>query len=98
MFTETVTATRDVEQYEPSILQIAAGELLPTDPISIENMDRIVDEIIRDLERDDQVRELLDNIDENDEEDEGIEINIDTELRAIVEPFDYQVEVEGEDW
>ena len=61
-------------------------------------MDRIVDEIIRDLERDDQVRELLDNIDENDEEDEGIEINIDTELRAIVEPFDYQVEVEGEDW
>ena len=98
MFTETVTATRDVEQYEPSILQIAAGELLPTDPISIENMDRIVDEIIRDLERDEQVRELLDNINENDEEDEGIEINIDTELRAIVEPFDYQVEVEGEDW
>ena len=99
--TETISTQLDqtgTENIEPSILQIAAEELLPADPISIENMDRIVDEIIRDLERDEQIRELLGNINENNEEDEGIEINIDTELSAIVEPFDYQVEVEGEDW
>ena len=99
---ETSTTSGNFEQFvnetEPSILQIAAQELLPDSPITIENIDRIIDEIIHDLEQDEQVRDLMGNLQEDIEEDEGIEINIDTELSAIVEPFDYQLEVEGVDW
>ena len=99
--TETITTSGNFEQSvngtEPSILQIAAQELLPDSPITIENIDRIIDEIIYDLEQDEQVRELVGNF-QDIEENEGIEINIDTELSAIVEPFDYQLEVEGVDW
>ena len=80
---------------EPSILQIAAQELLPTNPMTIEEMDEIVGEIIRELEEDEQIRDLVPDISSDDE---GIEINIDTELDAILEPFDYEIEVEGADW
>ena len=99
---ETITTSGNFEQSvnetEPSILQIAAQELLPDSPITIENIDRIIDEIIHDLEQDEQVRDLVGNLQQDIEEDEGIEINIDAELSAIVEPFDYQLEVEGVDW
>ena len=99
--TETITTSGNFEQSvngaEPSILQIAAQELLPDSPITIENIDRIIDEIIHDSEQDEQFHELVGNL-QDIEEDEGIEINIDTELSAIVEPFDYQLEVEGVDW
>ena len=32
------------------------------------------------------------------DEDKGIGLNVDTELEAVVEPFDYQLEMEGVDW
>ena len=82
----------------PSILQVAVQELLPASPITIENMDRIIDEIIRDLEQDEQIRDLMPDLQSDNEEDEGIELNIESELNAIVEPFDYELEVEGVDW
>ena len=100
---ETITTSGNFEQFvneteSSSILQIAARKFLPDSPITIETIDRIIDEIIHDLEQDEQVRDLMGNIQQDIEEDEGIEINIDTELSAIVEPFDYQLEVEGVDW
>ena len=100
--TETITTSGDFEQpvneTDPSILQIAVRDLVPDSPITVENIDRIIDEIIHDLEQDEQARNLLGNFQQDIEEDEGIEINIDTELSAIVEPFDYRLEVEAADW
>ena len=88
-------STTTTNEQEPSILEIAAQEILPTNPMSIQEMDEIVDRIIRELEEDDEIRDLVGNINSDDE---GIEINIDTELDAVLEPFDYQLEVEGVDW
>ena len=86
-------------QAEPSILQAAVQEFVPDNPVSIEDMDRIIDQMVRDLQQDEQVRDLLGNLEEEDiEEDEGIELNIESELAAIVEPLDYVLEVEGVDW
>ena len=90
---ESTIATANCQ--EPSILQIAAEELLPI-PISIEEMDEVVEGIIRELEVDEQIRDLVAGL--NSDDDEGIEINVDTELESILEPFDYELEVEGADW
>ena len=94
----------DNEAELPSdILQIAASDLIPGSP-EIELNDRI-DQIIRELQQDDDLREFL-NAERNgdlvhpryEDEDEGIGLNVDTELQAIIEPFDFELEVEGGDW
>ena len=58
--------------------------------------------MINELEQDEAVRELLNNEEfvhpHYQDEDEGIDLDIETELEAIVEPFDYQLEVEGVDY
>ena len=101
--TEPPSASTHNDETEQSILQIAAADLIPTSPeIDIDN---IIDGIIQELQQDDDIRDLL-NAERNGElvqpqymdEDEGIGLNVDTELEAIMEPFDYEVEVEGEDW
>ena len=100
-------STSDDNETEPvqNILQIAAEDLVP-DSIEIRNdIDNIIDEIVRELQHDDDIRGLL-NAEMNGElvqpqymdEDEGIGLNVDVELEAIIEPFDYELEVEGEDW
>ena len=58
-------------------------------------MDRIVQEIISELEQDQGVRDLLPYVQSDVEEDEGIELNIETELGATVEPFDHELDMEG---
>ena len=58
----------------------------------LEDVDNIIAEIVQDLERDGEIREMLDeNMPQND--DEGIALDYQTELDAVVEPFDYELEV-----
>ena len=72
---------------------------------NINEVDNIIEEIMNDLEQDDAIRDLL-NEANNDElvhpqyqdEDEGIGLNLKTELEDIIEPFDYNLEVEGFDF
>ena len=86
------------------ILQIAAQDLLPFSP-EINDLDDRIDQIIQELQQDNDLRDYL-NAERNGElvqalyedEDEGIGLNVDTELQAIFEPFNFELEVEGEDW
>ena len=86
------------------ILQIAAQDLLPFSP-EINDLDDRIDQIIQELQQDNDLRDYL-NAERNGElvqalyedEDEGIGLNVDTELQAILEPFNFELEVEGEDW
>ena len=58
----------------------------------MENADNAIDEIIMELERDGAIREILDdNMVQND--DEGIALDYETELDVIVEPIDYELEL-----
>ena len=85
-------------------MQIAAQDLLPFSP-EINDLDDRIDQIIQELQQDNDLRDYL-NAERNGElvqvlyedEDEGIGLNVDTELQAILEPFDFELEVEGEDW
>ena len=93
-----VTTTEPVQ----NILQIAAEGLIPDSPEIRNDIDNIIDDIIMDLQQDDALRAILDNDDfvqpHYMDEDEGIGLNAETELDAIMEPFDYELEVEGFDF
>ena len=99
---ETEPEIRPVEQ--PDILATAMHETLPPDDvdnITIEDVNNIIEQIINEFEQDAAVRDLL-NVDElvhphYEDEDEGIELNVEAELQDIIEPFDYS-EVEGFDF
>ena len=70
--------------------------MLYTTTSEIDNADNVIDEIVRELERDAAVREILDdNMDDNmvQNDDEGIALDYETELDAIVEPLDYELEL-----
>ena len=105
---EPTTATRTESttvRAEPmqDILQIAAEGLLPDSPEIRNDIDNIIDDIIRDLRQEDALGAILDNDDDlvqphYMDEDEGIGLNVETELDAIIEPFDYELEVEGLDF
>ena len=93
---------------ESDILTAAVQEILSSANqinININEVDNIIEEIINDLEQDNAIRDLL-NAENNGElvhpqyedEDEGIGLNVETELEAIFEPFDYKLEVEGFDF
>ena len=97
-------AANQAEPPLPSdIIQIASSDLIPASPEM--DLDIRIDEIIRELQQDDDLRELM-NAERNGElvqphymdEDEGIGLNVDTELEAIIEPFDFQLEVEEAEW
>ena len=62
----------------------------------VQQANNIIDEIIADLEQDAEMRELLNNDDDNivHDDDEGIALDYQTELDAIVESFDYELEVD----
>ena len=88
---------------QQNILEMAGEGLLPTSPANMDDVDNIIAEIIHGLEQDDAVRNILNNDDEfvqphYVDEDEGIGLNVETELEAIVETFDYDLEVEGFDF
>ena len=86
---------------EPNILSVACEEIIPnncidSNDLSLEHVDDIVQRVINELEEDEMLREILDE--QAGTQDEGIELDHDIELAAIIEPFDYQLEVEGVDW
>ena len=89
---------------EPDILSCVVEEILPENPVNINDVDRIINDIINDLQQDQEIQNILWNEDDElvgphyEEEDEGIGLNVSTELEAILEPFDYEVEVEGFDF
>ena len=80
------------------MLSNLVNDSLPVDNlISSDEADRIIDQIINDLQEDAALRNILDDefVRPNyEDEDEGIGLNVSTELEAITEPFDYQLEVE----
>ena len=104
---EVETGPNETEQSEAEsdhpvsdILSVTINETLPPD--NIDNIDNIIQQVINELEQDEAIRHML-----NDEEfvhphyqdeDEGIDLDVETELEAIIEPFDYQLEVEGVDY
>ena len=95
---ESIQPESDTSEAGPSILELASQGLIPDVSLDIENMDRIVNEIIAELEQDQQIRDLLPFVQSDVEEDEGIELNIETELAEIVQPFDCELDVEGSEW
>ena len=76
----TNEASPDETDQPQNILQLAAEDLIPLSPQV--NIDDIIDDIIQELRRDDDIRDFLD-------EDEGIDLNVETEI----EPIDYEVEL-----
>ena len=102
MRTESTTTSARTEPMQ-DILEIAAEGLLPVSPEIRNDIDDIIDDIIRDLQQDDALRAFLDNDDDlvqphYMDEDEGIGLNVESELEAVIEPFDSTLEVEGFDF
>ena len=80
---------------QQDILTVAAGEILQENEIpeiNVDDVDRIIENIIHDLNAIMQDDELVQP--HYVEEDEGIGLNVNTELEGIIEPFDYALEVE----
>ena len=94
----------EVENDHADVLTVALEETLSPgiNNIDINQVDNIIQQVINELEQDEAVRELLNNDElmnpHYQDEDEGIGINVDTELEDIIEPFDYELEVEGVDF
>ena len=91
---------------ESNMLSAAAEGLFPPDNVDvndldIDQIDNIIQQVINEMETDEAVRRVL-NDDEivhpqYEDQDEGIVLNVQSELDAIIEPFDYS-EVEGFDF
>ena len=82
---------------QQNILAEAGVELLPGDPLAVDDAENIIDEIIRELNQDDAIRNIFN--DDNEmvvphyvEEDEGIGLNVEIELDDIIEPLDLELE------
>ena len=96
---ESKTEHTEPENEHPDALTVAIQETLPPaiDNIDINQVDNIIQQVIDELEQFEAVRELF-----NDDElvhpryqdnDEGIDLDVELELEAIIEPFDYELEV-----
>ena len=102
---EPDTTDNQIDPAEPDVLTATIQETLSPVVneinIDINEVDNIIEQMINELEQDDAIRDLLNQ--NNDElvhphyqyEDEGIGLNVETELEDILEPFDYNLEVEG---
>ena len=72
--------------------------LIDRNDLPFDQVDAIIQQVIDELEQDEGIRELLNNGQQVETQDEGIELDTDIELAGVVEPFDYKLEVEGIDW
>ena len=91
---------------ESNMLSAAAEGLFPPDNVDvndldIDQIDNIIQQVINELETDEAARRVL-NDDEivhpqYKDQDEGIGLDVQSELNAILEPFDYS-EAEGFDF
>ena len=68
-----------------------SGCIHQVEDVNIEDVDNIIDEIIGELERDGAMHEI--NNDDVQQDDEGIALDYQTELEAVIEPFDYELEI-----
>ena len=95
------TRPNEQENQQDILSEALGGPLSPNniDRLNIDDLDNMVQRIIDDLQQDESVRDLLNDQEllqpHYRDEDEGIDLDVEIELEAIVEPFDYQVEVEG---
>ena len=97
------TDRTESEQNEGDTLSVACEETIPINLIDrndlpFDQVDAIIQQVIDELEQDEGIRELLNNGQQVETQDEGIELDTDIELAGVVEPFDYELEVEGIDW
>ena len=107
---ETEPAETEQPETESNILTVALEETVPPDDnnnVDINNMDinqidNIIEQVINELEGEEAIRELLNNNElvhpHYQDQDEGIGLDVESELEAILEPFDYELEVEGIDY
>ena len=90
----------EVENDHADVLTVALEETLSPgiNNIDINQVDNIIQQVINELEQDEAARELLNNDElmnpHYQDEDEGIGLNVDTELEDIIEPFDYELELD----
>ena len=78
------------------ILSTAINETL-ADINELEGADNVVDQIIAELEQDDAIRDIFAGNDDQVQQlidDEGIVLDYQTELEAVVESFDYELEID----
>ena len=94
---ETEPVAEQIESESTDPLTAAMQETLPPyiENISIDQIDNIIQEVIHELQQDDVAQVIFNDAQDNDE---GIDLDIETELEGIVEPFDYELEVEGIDY
>ena len=98
--TGSETNGEDNDQHPPqqNILAEAGVELLPGDPLAVNDAENIIDEIIRELNQDDAIRNIFNDVANEmvvphyTEEDEGIGLNVEIELDDIIEPLDLELE------
>ena len=95
----TQQITNEFEQDDTAV-QETLSPVVDEINIPINEADNIIQQILNEMEQDDAIRDLI-NAENNGElvhphyedEDEGIHLDVETELQAIIEPFDYQLEV-----
>ena len=100
----TQQTTNEFEQDDTTV-QETLSPVVDEINIHINEADNIIQQIINELEQDAAIRDLI-NAENNGElvhphyedEDEGIGLNVEVELQNIIEPFDYELEVEGFDF
>ena len=95
---ETDGEDNDQQPPQQNILPETGVELLPDNPLAVDDAEDIIDEIIRELQQDDTIRNVF-NDDDNEmvvphyaEEDEGIGLNVEIELDDIIQPLDLEAE------
>ena len=84
------------ETDHPDPLTAAMQETLPPDieNININQVDAIIQQVINELQQDEVIHELFNDDELVQDNDEGIDLDVETELEAIIEPFDYELEVD----
>ena len=93
---EPEATTNHTDPTEPAVVAVPFQETSP-----IVNVDNIINQLMIEFEQDETIRNLLNENNDNqlvhpsyEDEDEGIGLNVQTELEVIIEPFDYNLEVE----
>ena len=78
-----------------NIISMAAEDLIPVSPYNPDNFENIISDIINELQQDDNLHQIL-NEDyvhpRYEDDDEGIELNVEVELEGIIEPLDLEAE------
>ena len=94
----TAETSTELVRTEQNILELAAEELLPLDQQNMDNLDDMINDIVRDLQDDEALRDIFYNDDDDlvqpryMDEDEGIGLNVEVELEDIIEPLDLEAE------